>query len=71
MTENNIARLEKLMALVLINSLKSSTVEDKAHQLSLAGFTNIEIADLIETNTTVIAASLYNRKKKKAKKKDK
>jgi len=62
-------RTEKLLALILLNSLKVATTGEKAYHLSLAGFTNIEIADLLETSTGVIAQSLYERKKKKPKNK--
>jgi len=63
-------KLEKILALLLLNSLKGSTVGEKAYQLSLAGFTNIEIADLLETTTGAIGQSIYDRKKKKKSKKD-
>jgi hypothetical protein len=62
-------RVERLLALMLINTLK--TTADKAYQLNLAGFTNIEVADLLETSTGTIAQSLYDRKKKSSKKKQK
>jgi hypothetical protein len=68
MIEDN--RTEKILAILLLNSIKGSPTGEKAHQLSLAGFTNIEIADLLETTTGHVAQSLYERKKKgKAKKK--
>lgn len=68
MKEEN--RTERILAVLLLQSLKGSPISEKAHQLSLAGFTNVEIADLLETTTGHIAQSLYERKKKgKVKKK--
>lgn len=62
-------RVEKLLVLILLNSIKSSTIAQKAVQLSLAGFSNVEIADLLETSPSVIAQSLYASRKGKMRKK--
>jgi hypothetical protein len=64
--KNNGDRTERLLALLLLNSLAGKKIADKAEQLSLAGFSNVEIADFLQTKPAVIAQSLYeNRKKKK------
>jgi hypothetical protein len=47
--------------------MKGSTQAEKAMQLSLAGFTNVEIADLLRTTPGVVAQLLYQTRKKKAK----
>ena len=64
-------RTEKLLALILISNLKTVTTSEKVYHLSLAGFTNIEIADLLETTAAAVSQSLYERKKKKGKKRNK
>jgi predicted transcriptional regulator len=54
-----IDRTEKLLALILVQQMKGSSKREKALQLSLAGFTNAEIADLLETTAAVVSQSLY------------
>jgi hypothetical protein len=39
------------------------TQREKIGQLNLAGFTNVEIADLLDTTAAVVAQSLYSTKK--------
>ena len=60
-------RTEKLLALLLIHSMKATTAAEKAFQLSLAGLSNVEIADLLDTSSQVIAQHLYTARKKKTK----
>lgn len=60
-------RSEKLLAVLLIQTMKGSTQADKAVQLSLAGLTNVEIADLLQTTPGVVAQLLYQVRKKKGK----
>ena len=52
-------RVEKILALILIQHLKSAPQHEKALQLSIAGFTNTEIADILQTTAAVVAQSLY------------
>jgi DNA-binding CsgD family transcriptional regulator len=61
------SRTEKMLALLLLQSMKGATQAEKALQLSLAGFTAVEIADLLETSAAVVHQHLYaiRRKKKK------
>jgi DNA-directed RNA polymerase specialized sigma24 family protein len=61
-------RVEKLLALLLLQQLKTAPQRDKATHLSLAGFTNTEIADLLQTTTGVVAQSLYEARRKPKKK---
>jgi DNA-directed RNA polymerase specialized sigma24 family protein len=61
-------RTEKLLALLLLQQLKTAPQRDKVVHLSLAGFSNTEIADLLQTTTAVVAQSLYEAKKKGKKK---
>ena len=62
-------RLENLLALILINQMKGATMRDKAVQLSLAGLSNVEIADFLETTGPAISQLLYEARKTKKKKK--
>jgi len=52
-------RLERVLALLLVHSMKGASQQEKIVQLSVAGFTNYEIADLLQTTTGVVAQSLY------------
>jgi len=63
-TETN-ERIEKLLALLLLDQMGSSTQEEKAAKLSIAGFSNIEIADILETTTGTVATRLSSRKAKR------
>lgn len=68
--ENNFERIEKLLALLLIETMKSQSQAEKIRLLNTAGFTNTEIADLLDTNATVVAVRLSeSRKTKKGRKK--
>jgi hypothetical protein len=68
MTDESNDRVERLLALLLLQNMKSANMATKAKELSIAGFTNAEIADLLQTNPAVISQSLYAaRKQKKSK----
>lgn len=56
-------RVERLLALLLIREFK--TQRDKIVQLNLAGFTNTEIADLLQTKAAVVNQGLYESRKGK------
>jgi DNA-binding CsgD family transcriptional regulator len=60
-------RIEKMLALLLLQGMKGATQAEKAVQLSLAGFTTVEIADLLNTTTAVIHQHLYTMRKRKKK----
>ena len=63
-------RVERLLALLLLQQVKAAPQREKALHLSIAGFTNTEIADLLQTTAGVVAQSLYEaRRKPKAKRK--
>ena len=61
-------RIEKLLAMQLINSLAGRNIAEKAAQLSIVGFTNVEIANLLETKSGTINQLLYARRKKQKRK---
>jgi len=63
----NLERVERLLALLLIQNTKSK--QDKAIQLSVAGFSNVEIADILQTSSAVVGQMLYSARKSKGKKK--
>ena len=66
----DIDRTERLLALILLQDMKGASQRDKALALNVAGFSNVEIADLLQTTPAVIAQSLYEARrgsKKKAK----
>jgi hypothetical protein len=67
--ELQIGRVERLLGLLLIQNMKGGSQGEKAVQLSLAGFTNIEIADLLRTSAQVVAQHLYSARKSKGAKK--
>jgi hypothetical protein len=60
-------RIERLLALILLSQLGQVSQANKIAQLNLAGFTNIEIADLLNTTTAVVAQAIYEGKKTKTK----
>ncbi len=63
------SRVEDILVVLLLNSMKSSTITEKATQLNLAGLSNIEIADFLETSPQVIANALSASRKTKKKSK--
>ncbi len=56
-------RLERLQALLLLESMKDATQREKALKLNVAGFSNIEIAEFLQTSPAVIATLLYESRK--------
>lgn len=58
-------RVERLLALLLIRELK--TQREKIVQLNVAGFTNTEVADLLQTTSAVVNQELYAARKTKKK----
>jgi DNA-directed RNA polymerase specialized sigma24 family protein len=67
MKQDESNRIEKLLALLLVQSMKGATKAEKAVQLSVAGFTPVEIADMLDTRTPVIHQLLYLARKGKRK----
>lgn len=58
-------RSERLLALLLLQQLRGGTQREKARMLNLAGYSNVEIADLLETTPAVVAQMLYKARKAK------
>jgi hypothetical protein len=64
---DNPDRTERLLALILLNQMKGASLKEKILQLNLAGFTNIEIADIVQTSGPVVSQLLYEARKNKGK----
>jgi len=62
--EANIERIERLLALMLLHDLRDAPQSERARALSLAAFSNSEIADLLGTTAAVIGQQLYETRKK-------
>ncbi len=69
--KNNDERIESLLALILARSFKGEPMVEAASALSVAGFTNVEIADLLRTSPQTITQVLYEKRKKKISKRSK
>ncbi len=64
-------RTETLLALILLQQMKSASQQEKIVQLNIAGFSNLEIANILGTTTAVVSQSLYAASKVKLPKKTK
>ncbi len=58
-------RVENLLALILVNQLRDKPLRERASILSAAGFSNIEIADLLNTTPATIAQVLHEHRRTK------
>lgn len=67
MQEGEGNRIERLLALLLLQNMKGATQAEKAVQLSIAGFTAVEIADMLDTKAGVVRQLLYVVRKGKRK----
>lgn len=56
-------RIERLLALLLVQSMKGAAQREKVSQLNIAGFSNVEIAELLQTSPGVVSTLLYQSKK--------
>jgi len=65
MKEESNERIERLLALLLLQNMKTANTGAKARELSIAGFINVEIADLLGTTAAVVSQSLYTARKEK------
>ena len=68
-SDNPHDRVEKLLALLLLQTLKGANQREKVVQLSLGGFSNIEIANLLGTSTGVVATYMSAARKGKGRRK--
>ncbi len=59
---------DRIAAFVMLDGMKDATQAQKSLRLSLIGFTNSEIAAMLQTSTAVVSQNLYNERKKGPKK---
>ncbi len=64
-------RVESLLLAILIQLMKGTSQAEKIRQLNLAGLSNVEIADALDTTSAVVGQTIYASKKKPTKKKSK
>jgi len=57
-------RAERILALVLFQQMKGEPLREKVVKLNVAGFSNVEIADIVQTTPGVVAQLLYESRKK-------
>lgn len=62
-------RLERLLVAILLQSMKGTSLKERVNVLNMAGFSNIEIADLLDTSPPVVAQYVYVSKSKSKRKK--
>jgi hypothetical protein len=63
MRETSNERIERLLVLLLLHSMKGTSQGEKVTQLNIAGFSNFEIAEFLNTTPAVVASLLYQSKK--------
>jgi DNA-binding CsgD family transcriptional regulator len=66
--ENGLDRVERLLALILLQNMKGATQQEKAVLLNLAQLSNVEIADILGIRSQVVAQHLYASRKSKTRK---
>jgi DNA-binding CsgD family transcriptional regulator len=63
-TDTKTDRVERLLVLLLMQSMKGSSQAEKVLQLNIAGFSNFQIAEFLQTTPAVVATLLYQSKKR-------
>jgi DNA-directed RNA polymerase specialized sigma24 family protein len=63
MKADSTERVERLLALIMLQNMKGANAYEKVLQLSLAGFTTAEIANILETSSILVSKTLYAAKK--------
>jgi hypothetical protein len=56
-------RSERVLVLLLLQSMKDDSQAEKVRQLNIAGLSNIQIAEFLQTTPAVVAQLLYVSKK--------
>jgi DNA-binding CsgD family transcriptional regulator len=62
--EKGTGRTETLLQMILLQLMKDTNQGEKIKKLSLAGLSNVEIADVLDTTPAVVATTLYASRKK-------
>ncbi len=52
-------RMERLLVMILLQQMKETPQAKKIYQLNLAGLSNIEIANVLETTPQVVSQTIY------------
>ena len=63
-----IDRTDRLLVMILLQLMEKAPQAKKIYHLNLAGLSNIEIADALETSPQVVSQSLYEVRKGQQKK---
>lgn len=58
-----IDKTERLLALLLLEQMKNVTQKEQVLKLNIAGFSNIEIADILQMSSLNVAKALYKASK--------
>lgn len=61
-TKNN-NKIENLLVLLFLETIKDASIKEKASKLNMAGFSHAEIASFLNSTTAVIKQSVYMGKK--------
>ena len=56
-------RTERLLVMILLQLMRDVSQAKKIYQLNLAGLTNIEIANILETTPQVVSQTVYSMRK--------
>lgn len=59
---------DRIAAFVMLDGMTSKTQAEKSMRLKLAGFSNGEIAWMLQTTAAVVASNIYTEKKRAPKK---
>lgn len=65
-TVNEMTRSERLLALLLLNQADGASQAKRAILLRRGGFSNTQIAELLETTAAVVSQVLYSARKTRA-----
>jgi hypothetical protein len=61
---------DRIAAFQMLDQMKGATQAQKTVRLSLVGFTNAEIAAMLDTTSAVVSQNLYSERKKPRKRPD-
>lgn len=63
--KNEFEKIERLLTLILLENIRDRKTDDKVKILNTVGFSNIEVAELLNIKPQVVANYLFKAKKKK------
>jgi D-alanyl-D-alanine carboxypeptidase len=62
------SRQDRIAAFVMLDAMTNKTQAERSVRLKLVGFSNTEIAAMLQTTPAVVASNIYQEKKKAEKK---